>query len=372
MFSVDEDLNGRLFETFLSAVMRGSALGQYFTPRSVVRLMERLVSPIASRERIDRVLDACCGTGGFLNEVLTDMRNQLRSNKSLTTEEFSKLQEEVANQSIFGIDAGSDPPIARIARINMYLHGDGGSRIYAADSLDKSTKTGIGDSPQAKRELEELQELLDNIAKGKIPGFDIVLTNPPFAMDYSEALPNDRDILKDYGLTTFGLQGTNQRRPSLRSNVMFIERYADLLREHGDFVTVIDDSILSGKKYDYARDFIRDRFIIRAIISLPGDAFQRAGARAKTSILYLVRRAANETGQPHLFMAECQAVGLDDVPMKTRPSKAKEAKLNAEKEIEEICQNFREFLDGKQGSWLVPSSRITDRLDVKSCIPAAQ
>ena len=135
MFSVDEDLNGRLFETFLSAVMRGSALGQYFTPRSVVRLMERLVSPIASRERIDRVLDACCGTGGFLIEVLTDMRNQLRSNKSLTTEEFSKLQEEVANQSIFGIDAGSDPPIARIARINMYLHGDGGSRIYAADKF---------------------------------------------------------------------------------------------------------------------------------------------------------------------------------------------------------------------------------------------
>jgi len=36
LFGIDVDLNGRLFETFLSATMRGKDLGQFFTPRSIV------------------------------------------------------------------------------------------------------------------------------------------------------------------------------------------------------------------------------------------------------------------------------------------------------------------------------------------------
>jgi type I restriction enzyme M protein len=39
LYCIDADLNGRLFETFLSATMRGKDLGQYFTPRSIVKLM---------------------------------------------------------------------------------------------------------------------------------------------------------------------------------------------------------------------------------------------------------------------------------------------------------------------------------------------
>ena len=42
LFGIDEDLNGRLFETFLSATMRGRELGQFFTPRSIVKMIVRL------------------------------------------------------------------------------------------------------------------------------------------------------------------------------------------------------------------------------------------------------------------------------------------------------------------------------------------
>lgn len=38
LFGIDADLNGRLFETFLNATMRGKDLGQFFTPRSLVKL----------------------------------------------------------------------------------------------------------------------------------------------------------------------------------------------------------------------------------------------------------------------------------------------------------------------------------------------
>lgn len=42
LFGIDEDLNGRMFESFLTTTMRGQSLGQYFTPRSIVKLMTRL------------------------------------------------------------------------------------------------------------------------------------------------------------------------------------------------------------------------------------------------------------------------------------------------------------------------------------------
>lgn len=362
MFGIDEDLNGRLFETFLSATMRGKELGQYFTPRSIVKLMHRLASPVAGRQRIDRVLDACCGTGGFLIEALTHMRDQIRQNTSLGQGEAAGLVEKVANEAVFGIDAGQDPPVARIARINMYLHGDGGSRIYAADSLDKTLSTSVGDHPQAKLELEELRRLLPE-------GFDVVLTNPPFAMDYSAILPDERRILNQYELSSYGYEGTSQRRKSLTSRIMFIERYWDLLKPGGRLLTVIDDATLSTKKYAFARDFIREKFIVRGVISLPGDAFQQVGSRAKTSILYLVKREEGEKGQPDVFMRESSYLGLDDVPPKTPRSKADEARLRAERETDEIARSFHQFMNGQKGPYLVPSSRISDRLDVKWCLP---
>src|SRR5690606_3580383 len=116
--------------------------------------------------------------------------------------------------------------------------------------------------------------------------FDLVLTNPPFSMDYSRDDPEERDILKDYELLTWG----GRERSALRSAVMFIERYHDLLRPGGRLLTVIDDGVLGGKKMGFVRDYIRERFIISAVISLHGDAFQRAGARVKTSILCLTKK----------------------------------------------------------------------------------
>ena len=39
LYGIDEDLNGRMFETFLNATVRGKELGQFFTPRGVVHYM---------------------------------------------------------------------------------------------------------------------------------------------------------------------------------------------------------------------------------------------------------------------------------------------------------------------------------------------
>ncbi len=142
-----------------------------------------------------------------------------------------------------------------------------------------------------------------------------------------------------------------------------------LLKPGGRLLTVIDDSILSGRNFGYVREFIRSRFIIRGVISLHGDAFRRAGARAKTSILYLRKRADEHDTQPAAFVFESRYIGLDDVVPSTRASVAELARASAESERREIIVAFQEYETGQPGPWLVPPERLAGRLDAKYLRP---
>jgi type I restriction enzyme M protein len=137
LVAMEDDVHGRMFETFLDATIRGRELGQFFTPRDVVDLMVGLADIKVSKTGVSTVLDACCGSGGFLIASMDRMHRILHSMVGLTDQERRRISLKIINEALFGIDAGSDPAIHRIARMNMYLHGDGGSHIYHADSLDK-------------------------------------------------------------------------------------------------------------------------------------------------------------------------------------------------------------------------------------------
>jgi type I restriction enzyme M protein len=360
MFGIDEDLNGRLFETFLSATMRGKDLGQFFTPRSVVKMMTRLARLKCTRERQDRVLDACCGSGGFLIEALTMMRNQVRANASLSPHQKEQLIATLCNECLFGIDAGKQPPLARIARINMYLHGDGGSRIYYADALDKQLQSPHGADPEI---VQNVSELRDKLKEGL--RFDIALTNPPFSM--SKELRNEADskILREYDLAKRNRENVTARS-SLRSSVMFIERYYDVLSPGGMLLTVIDDTLLASGNFGFVRDFIRERFLIRAIISLPGDAFRRQGSRVKTSVLVLEKKRDQKESQPSCFAYFSEYLGIDDLTPRASVADIQAARTRAEMEADKILKGFEAYLDGRKGPGLILKARqITGRLDLK-------
>jgi len=234
--------------------------------------------------------------------------------------------------------------------------------------LDKAIVSELEDNPESKIQLDELKKLF---MEEKIR-FDLVLTNPPFSMDYSENLPNEKRILQDYELLTFGFKGTSKKRKSIRSTLMFLERYYDVLKVNGRLITVMDDSILSSPNYKIVREWVRQKFVVRAIISLHGDAFQRVGARAKTSLMYLIKRSGKSLKQPDVFMYESRYIGLDDVAAKTPPSIAEEALKNAQQETNQILKSFNEFLDGKKSNNVVSGAAITDRLDVKYCLPRSE
>lgn len=305
LFAVDEDLNGRLFETFLTATMRGEALGQFFTPRSVVKFMVALAQLRVTREYMDMVLDGCCGTGGFLIEAMADMTATIATNTALTTRERGVLLRALRTQNLWGIDAGKDPQMARIARLNMLLHKDGGSRIYFADALDKNLRSEKGIPLQTALEIDELRAAL---IAGKTR-FSCVLSNPPFSMTYERKKPNEWAVLRDYTLAS---DDQGKPRASLRSSVMFLERYWDLMDDDGRLITVMDESVLNTLTSKEFREYVLKKFVLRAVISLPRNTFIKAQGQVKTSVLFLRKKTDENETQPAIFMAIVDNVGHSD------------------------------------------------------------
>lgn len=362
LYGIDEDLNGRLFETFLSATMRGKELGQYFTPRSIVLLATKLAKLRANETHIDKVIDACCGTGGYLIEALAIMRNSIRDNRSYSDTDKKELIIKLCSECLYGIDAAKAPDLARIARINMYLHGDGGSHIYNCEGLDKEIRIDPTDAQELKLEIEDLKKNLK-----KIDGFDVALTNPPFSMWYETENEEGKRILKQYTLAHKN-NDVSQLRDKVRSMELFIERYYDLLNPKGKLITIIDETILSAPKFAITRDYIRSHFKIKAVISLHGDAFRMSGARVKTSLVYLEKKENHSEQQTSVFMYPSTCLGVDDLPVTSNKSKIEEARKKANNEIEIICREYDKFTQGENSEWVIPPEKITDRLDVKSCL----
>jgi len=333
--SVEDDINGKVFESFLEASVRGKELGQFFTPRSVVRFMTSLAELRIKRNSGDyepeKILDGSCGTGGFLIFALSDLFHKADELKSLTNQELLKLKKKIREKSLFGIDASEDD-IVPITRMNMYLHGDGGSHIFLADTLDKEMLIPNGVEGERKSELKELKDLL------KEPNFDVVLTNPPFSMKYEQKEPDEARILNQYDIAN--LNGKISK--SLKSNIMFLERYYNLLVPGGKLLTVIDESVLNtegqGKTMQLFRKWLRERFIIRAVISLPKNTFVNQEAGVKTSVLYLTKKNSVSEKQPPIFMAISKDVGHNDAGRITDP--------NMWGDLKNILDSFKKFENG--------------------------
>jgi type I restriction enzyme M protein len=263
---------------------------------------------------------------------MADMTATIADNKGFSNHERAAFLQRLRQETLWGIDAGKDPEMARIARLNMLLHKDGGSRIYFADALDKEVSYEKGLPLAVRLEIEELQ---NEIVKKK-KRFSCILSNPPFSMTYERKKPNELAVLREYVLS---VDEKGKPRASLRSSVMFLERYWELLTDDksdlgsGHLITVMDESVLNTLTSKRFREYILQKFILRAVISLPKNTFVKAQGSVKTSVLYLRRKAKESEQQPSVFMAICGNVGHSDSG-KERPQ------LN---ELPTILEEFRYF-----------------------------
>lgn len=285
-----------MFEVFLAASIRGKDLGQFFTPRSVVDFMTRIALRNVDIKKPPKVLDACCGTAGFLIEVMAYLTGRLRNDTRLTSDERKVIHKQICEECLYGIEANER--VARIARINMYLHGDGGSHIFHGDGLDINPLETKDMTSEKKEEVSEFKTKIKNNT------FDLILSNPPFSMNYSSSNEDEKRILKQHELT--------KKSSTAKSSVLFLNRYYELLKDDGELLIVLDDTVINGKTLEEIRKWIIDKFIILGVHSLPFNAFFKAKANIKTSIIHLRKKHSASEKQCNIFMSISNNIGHDN------------------------------------------------------------
>lgn len=355
--SIDEDLNGRMFEVFLAASIRGKDLGQFFTPRSVVDFMTRIALRNVDITNPPKVLDACCGTAGFLIEVMAYLTGRLRDDTRLTDSQRKELKTKICNECLYGVEANER--VSRIARINMYLHGDGGSHIFHGDGLDIDSQE-LPDMTSEQR--DGVQEYREKVSKET---FDIILTNPPFSMKYDSKKPDEKRIIEQHELT----KGSS----TVKSSVLFLDRYYELLRPSGEMLIVLDDTVINGKSFEDVRTWILEKFVVLGIHSLPFNAFFKANANIKTSILHLRKKEKSDESQGYIFMSTSNNIGHDnalkDTPFRNNLTEILIAYLEWQRtgELSEKIRenpNITENLECPLQYWLVSPEKVTtERFD---------
>ena len=167
------DALGAVYEVLALRSEKDVKVGQFFTPEKVVKFMVKM----AELSPDDYVLDPACGTGRFLIHAMDDMISKINEP---TTTKRDKKKNKIQQKQLFGADI--DMRIAKIAKMNMWIHGDGKSNI-------KGEVNGITLHRNIKGFNDDVG--CDN-------SFDVILTNPPLGeLNYQTATFTDLGDVKE-------------------------------------------------------------------------------------------------------------------------------------------------------------------------------
>ncbi len=323
-----EDIKGIAFERFLGRTFRGE-IGQFFTPRTIVEFMIRMIDP----KEGDIICDPASGSGGFLirffeivrEQILADADSQYEAFKTevekkklsdakkaeALREKFAEIRTtlnqrkngsrlwKLANRCIYGTDANDR--MARTSKMNMIMHGDGHAGVHHHDGFLN----------------------VNGIFEGR---FDVILTNPPFGAsvepsdvvpEFDETIPANRAAEKryteDYGelyteavATVRAAAGKpiaslfelpKGAKSKIKTEILFIERCLSLLKPGGRLAIVLPEGIFNNSSSAYVREFCENRAFVRAVVSLPPETFFSSGAAVKASLLFMQKFTIKEQAE---------------------------------------------------------------------------
>ncbi len=214
LINTESEIKGDAFEYFLKELASGNDLGEYFTPRHVVKLMTNIVNPKYGQA----IYDPCCGTGGFLIEAFRHIKKSCNTNDK-------EIMKKLTEDTIFGVELTDT---YKIAKMNMIIIGDGHNNIVQGDSL----------SPQSKK--DEFSE--------------VVLTNPPYSQktDYGEYYPVT----------------------SKQADPIFLQHIVLSLKDGGEAAVIVPEGLLfrSGV-FEQVRKYLLEKCDLKSVISLPAGVF---------------------------------------------------------------------------------------------------
>ena len=264
----DPDTKGDLLEHVLRQIKQAGELGQFRTPRHIIRAIVAMVDPRIG----ETVYDPAAGTGGFLVAAFNHIRlansaqieTAEQDGKSVARGHGEKLTAAqwatLNNGTFFGNDV--DPKMVHLATMNLTLRGLANVRIL---------KRNVLTTPLDREQKAEL-----GLPAG---GYRVVLANPPF----SGRVDKDR-IVDDVkvGSTT-------------STELLFLKYMMDSLDPRGRCGLVVPEGLLFGSTgaHKELRRQLLEGFRVEAVVSLPGGVFQPYTG-TKTSVLVFARGGATE------------------------------------------------------------------------------
>ena len=186
-----EDVMGIFFNEF-NRYKKKSESGQVFTPEHITSLMYRLIDV----HQDDRVLDAACGSGGFL---VKSMSNMIKESGGIQTDKAKKIK----SQQLFGIEF--DREIFALACANMLIHKDGKTNLEQLDSrtlkagewMREKKTTKVLMNPPFERKygcLKIVENVLDNVPQHTMCAF--ILPDKKLEKDNSDSILKHHQLQK--------------------------------------------------------------------------------------------------------------------------------------------------------------------------------
>jgi len=252
--SLDSDLKGDAYEGLLeknASDVKGGA-GQYFTPRSIINAMVKVMQPKKNMQ----IHDPACGTGGFLLSAY----NYILNKGGLDKDEIKELKDNFSGNEIVAM-------AARLCVMNLYLHG-----LEPEDSPIK---------------------LQDSLKKNPGMIYDIILTNPPFGKKSSETIVTDEgDIGKQtltYARDDFWAETSNKQ-------LNFLQHIKSILKVNGKAAVVLPDNVLfEGGAGEKIRKKLMETCDLHTILRLPTGLFYAQGVKA--NVLFFDKKEASKDAQ---------------------------------------------------------------------------
>ncbi len=243
---------GDMFEFFLDNGIKQSE-GQFFTPMPICKFI--LMSlPLAQRvqdfEDMPKALDYACGAGHFLTELATQMLPYVQQYKQSDTTHFFK--------SIYGVE--KEYRLSKVAKVSSFMYGYEGIQVLHQDALAGH------------------QDL-------KLSSFDILVANPPFAVEgFLATLDEAQREAFELTKTVSNVVNNNNIQ------CFFIERAKQLLAPNGVAGIIVPSSVLSNADaiHSKTRELILQYFDIVALVELGSGTFGKTGTN--TVILFFKRK----------------------------------------------------------------------------------
>ena len=239
------DMFGQIYEYFLGefAKSEGQKGGEFFTPRSVVRLMVEIIEPYRGT-----VFDPACGSGGMFvqsAQFIERHRNDLAGRNG-------KNGPNTPDGDIYVYGQEKTLETVKLAKMNLAVNG-------------------------LRGEVRQTNSYYED-PYGSFGKFDYVMANPPFNVDDVSF----DSVGKDARFKTFGIprnkskvKKSDQGKETVpNANYLWINLFASSLKEHGRAALVMANSASDARHSEAdIRQTLIEKNLIYGMLTLPSNMF---------------------------------------------------------------------------------------------------